>query len=161
MPMMQHMFARQLEIRELTNSHSSLRSRIPVLYPVNDTPDLDQQLGNRFVPLHLSGWSVNQEYGAFIQQIFQYWGLDARKLISTKRGLSAIYYHASGLTGETVSLARALARELERQRGVTLTREIELEDDPSSGKLVTITLDELQTLIPAIKWSRPDERRMG
>ena len=138
--------------------------RVPIILigtePARVAIQVDQQLGNRFVPLHLSGWSVNKEYGAFIQQIFQYWGLDARKLIATKRGLSAIYYHTSGLTGETVSLARELAREIERQRSVNLTREVEPENDPSSNKLEPITLDELQALISTIRWCRPDERRM-
>lgn len=139
--------------------------RVPIILigtePARTVIQVDQQLGNRFVPIHLSGWSVNQEYGVFIKQVFQYWGLDARNLIAKKRGLDTIFYHTSGLTGETVSLARALARELERQRNVTLTREIEPEDDPSSGKLVPITIDDLQALIPAIKWVRPDQRRMG
>lgn len=129
--------------------------------PARTAIQTDPQLGNRFVPVHLAGWRVDKEYGRFINTVFEYWGLDAKELIGTKRGLSEIYYHTSGLTGEAVSLARSLAREIEVQRGVILTREIDDQKGMPPGERVPISINELQDMVAAIRWIRPEQRRMG
>ena len=69
--------------------------RIPMVLigtdPARVAIQVDPQLGNRFVPVHLAGWRVNKEYGRFIKMVFEYWGLDAKELIRTKSGLSTVF----------------------------------------------------------------------
>lgn len=147
-------------LKSLTNE-----LRIPMVLigtePARTAIQVDPQLGNRFVPVHLAGWRVDKEYGRFIKMVFEYWGLDAKDLIRTKSGLSAVYYQTSGLTGEAVSLARSLAREIEAQRDVVLTREPDDQMGMSQGELVPISVNEFKDMVAAIRWSRPEERRMG
>jgi len=147
-------------LKSLTN-----QLRIPMVLigtdPARSAIQVDPQLGNRFVPIQLDGWVVDKEYGRFISMVFEYWGLDAKDLIRTKSGLSAVYSYTAGLTGEAVSLARALARKIESQRGLFLTREREIYGQNPSDDLVPISINEFRDLVSAIRWSRPEERRMG
>lgn len=98
---------------------------------------LDQQLGNRFRAFHMPRWNPDKEYAKFVIQTFLAFELDAQPLVKLVRSLQELHTLTGGLTGETWSLARAVAA-----RCVAEGRD-------------TVELETVQ----ATDWLPPEERR--
>lgn len=81
----------------------------------------DQQLGNRFHPMHLPRWQPDKHYAAYCINVFRYLGAPFGGLLKGKALVNTIHSKTGGLTGETWNYARHVVRAAEAVTGELTT----------------------------------------
>lgn len=84
----------------------------------------DRQLGNRFEIVTLPRWQVSAEFCQFAGKVWSRWFPGDVKLFRSKEFCRKLHADAEGLTGETVSRLREVARHMGLTGASALTEEI-------------------------------------